>query len=191
MPNLQKLMDDLGEHALVRVLEPIDLARLGYKIRSNTLKDSTEFEELVGDFVQCVYRDIWSGTRMPEFEARSRGKQMLEHAGRRRGQTVMNYLAMCLEGVEGGVRGVLDTITEAIKSEVTEHYLDSVIDEHVRMDSDDDRRAITEAILSQYGHMLPHSIRSKPVEHFVAHYKTLLRELASTIRDNARQFRAV
>ena len=156
MSKLQPIMDELNENAIAKVTSIIDLLRLKYKINSNTVRDAAEFDWLLTDFLKYMYREgIAPGARMPDFEAGSRAKQILEHAGRRRGQTVMNYLANCIENHEGGARSVLDTLTDALKSEITEHYIEDVLDRHVTMDSWDERMAITEELMAQYGHMLP------------------------------------
>ena len=193
MTRVQKLMVAISEQAITKVTEKIDLVRLGYKLKSNTVRDAAEFDMLLADFMKCMYRDCLApGSQLPDFEAIGRGKELLERTGRRRGLTIMNYLNFCMEGNENGARGVLDAMTEGCKSEVTQRYIDSVIDQHFPIDSTfGDKLAIMTELFAVYGDMLPSSIRSKQPEYFASHYKTLLQELAANIRENSRQFRAV
>lgn len=191
--SLQGLMQEISEQTIVdRVTRPIDQATLKFQLSSTTVRDEREFEAVIGDFVKYIFREcIAPGAEMPDFEAVSRGKQMLANAVRRRRQTLMNVLANALDGLNGGMLAVIRDLAEGLKNESIEHYLDDVFDRHVPMGSWEEKVATIKALMDRYEDILPDAIRAQPPERYAANFKEFLRSLWEMMRETGADFRKV
>lgn len=193
MSKIQSIMDALDERTVAqRVTIPLDEVRLEYHQGSTTVRDVAEFERATGGFLQLLYaRRVAPGAHMPDFEAIGRAKRILETAYRHRRQTLQNAIADCLDGANGGVRAVLDTILEAVKAESIEHYVEDVFDRHVALNDWPQRVAIIEELKAHYGHLLSEAVRREPAERHAANYKELLRSMVHHIREMNADYRRV
>jgi len=186
-------MYEFSEQTIVdHVTGPIDQATLKFRLSSTTVRDEREFESVIGRYIKHVYSEcIAPGADMPDFEAVGRAKQLLANAYRRRRQTLLNALANAVDGLNGGMPGVVRDLAEGVKAESLEHYLDDVFDRHVRMGSWEERVAVIKALMDSYGDLLPEAIRNQPPERYAANHKEFLRSLWEVIRETGADFRKV
>ena len=193
MSTIQSIRDALDEQKMAeRLSNPIAESRLNYGLAANTVAGPHEFDRVIGDFTRDVFAHcIAPGADMPMFEAVGRAKQILDNAYRRRRQTLKNALADGMDGLNGGMRGILDTIADGLVAESLENYMEDVFDRYIGANVWEEQVAIIKELMEEYGHMLSDSIRSQPPEKYASNYKDLLRDLIDRIRETGTSFRRI
>ena len=131
------------------------------------------------------------GARMNPAKAIYEAHQILESFYRRRRQTLLNALSDAKDCRNGGMRALRDQIANALKEESTESYIEDVFSRHVNMDDWTQRAELMKEFLAHYGHMLPPSLRSQPVERVASEYKTVIRAYVDAMQETAAAFRRI
>jgi hypothetical protein len=193
MSTFKSLREALDERVLSeRITIPHDEARLKYRLTSNTVRDASEFERIIGDYYayhhgQCVSH----GGKLPEFQAVQAAKRIIENVYRRRNQTILNAISDGTTGNNGGMRQMLDFLNDALKNESLESYIEETFDRHVQVDSWTQKVAVIREVQVEFGHLLPERIRARAAEELAANYKDLLRGIIDGLRETAAAFRRV
>ena len=191
MPSVQSLLAALDERTIARLIGIAnDEARMRYSLRSNTVGTFTEFSDRLGDyynyhFTTCVSR----GGALSQTEAAGRAKQILEQEYRRLGGDLVTSYNDAHDGTNGGLRGVLDKIAEAIKVESVERYTREVFDRHVAPNAWEDKVEIIRQFIRQCGAHLGSSIRADQPERYAHDYQELIRSYVAALRRTSTMFR--
>jgi hypothetical protein len=191
-PELQKLLAMLDERGIAtHVGRHHDNARLQFAPPGNQVNSFTEFRQLVCQFYNFQLTQSLGAGPVPEYEAWGRVKPILEQAYRRRRQTINNAIADAIEGTNGGVRGILDTIADAMKEESVQNFTEGAFDNVCPPNSWSGKVELMRQFQHQYGEALGEPVRSMPAEAYASHYKELLQSFVHHMNDVARQFRSV
>lgn len=167
-----------------------DDARIAYTLTRNTVSDYREFAQIIGDyynhhFTRCISR----GGRLPPGEAQARAKALLDRLYRRRNGDAMTALADCIAGLNSGLRGVIDQIADALKSEAIEFRVSEMFDQYVTPNSWDEKVAIIRAFIDRCGVNLSASIDVDRPERYARDYRELIQAYVEGLREPARQWR--
>ena len=110
MVSLPSLLDELDELVIARRVEQKHHeAREAYKLTRNTVRDMDEFRWIIGDYYRHHFKHcVAPSADLPRIEATGMAENILEDYYRRQGQTIMAAFRNAQDGVEGGLRGVLD-----------------------------------------------------------------------------------
>lgn len=191
MPSVQLLLAALDERTIARLIGiPHDEARMRYSLRSNTVDDFTEFGDRLGDyynyhFTACVSR----GGGLSRTEAAGRAKEMLEQDYRRHNGNIVTAFNDAHDGINGGLRTILDHLAEGLKAESVERYTREMFDRHVAPNSWEDKVEIIRQFIRQCGAHLGTSIRADQPERYAHDYQELIRSYVAALRRTSAIFR--
>jgi hypothetical protein len=193
MITLRTLLDELDEVNLAQVIGiPHDQARLNYRPPAATVRDWDEFMRLITDYYNYHYSTCnTGGGRLRPEEARGRAKRLLEQEYRRRRGDIRMAFAAARDGVDGGVRGILDALTEGIKAESMEFYIQDRIDEFAP-EGDYNRRSHAAAeVLNAFAHILPRSTQARNPHRYANDLPSLIRAYVDGLRQSSSLFRSI
>jgi len=167
-----------------------DEARMRYPLRSNTVGTFDEFSRIISDyynhhFTLCVS----NGGSLGSAEAAGRAKEILDREYRRNQSDIVGAFNDACDGTNGGLRVVLDTIAEAIKSESVERYIRDIFDRYVAPNDWDTKVEIIRQFINRCGAFLSLSIRANQPERYAQNVQELVRSYVDALRRTSSVFR--
>ena len=125
MPAITSLLAALDERTIAqRVAILHDEARMRFPLRANTVPSWDQFSELIGDYYNHHFTScVSNGGGLSRSEATGRAKEILEREYRRQNGDIVSAYNDAHDGTNGGLRLVLDKITEGLKAESVERYM--------------------------------------------------------------------
>jgi len=84
-------------------------------------------------------------------------------------------------GTNGGMRLILDVMTEQFKAEQQAEYVDRIVKTAVDPLDWDDRIAFMKAFMDRLGPYLPSDIRSQSPMRFARHYREIIRTYVHSV----------
>ncbi|MBT5609951.1 MAG: hypothetical protein HOJ57_28690 [Lentisphaerae bacterium] len=154
-----------------------DEARMRFPLRKNTVDTFEEFLDIIGAYYNYHFAAcISGGGRLAPWEAQERAKEALEREYRRRDRNsdIVAAFNDAHDGANAGLRGLLDTIAESLKTESVDRYTRSVFDRYVAPNSWDDKVDIIRQFIARCGINFPSSIRTDQPERYARDYRDLL-----------------
>jgi len=169
---------------------PHDEARIRFPLSSNTVRDFDEFREIIGDYYNhhfaCCVSD---GGSLSRSEAIGRAKEALEGQYRRRNGDIVTAFNDAHDGINGGLRAVLDLIAETMKTESVERYIHDVFDRQVAPNAWEDKVELIRQFIRQCGANLSSSIRADQPERYAQNYSELIRSYVESLQRTSSIFR--
>ena len=167
-----------------------DEARVRYPLSSNTVADFDRFTDIISDyynyqFTRCVSR----GGALPRSEAAGRAKEILEQAYRRRNGDIVTAFNDARDGTNGGLRVILDSISEGLKTESVERYIREMFDRHVSPNAWADKVEIIRQFIAHCGANLASSIDASQPERYAQNYRELIRSYVQSLQGTSSIFR--
>jgi len=184
------LLAELDERRIAQVVGiPIDEARMQFALQLNTVSSFAEFDSVITDFYNFLFTTCVShGGSLPASEASSRAKEILEKESRRKNGDIVMAYNDGHDGTNGGMRTVLDTITEGVKAAAVENHVRHAFDMHVAPNDWMQKVEIIRQFIVQCG---PHlsSIRSGQPERYASNYIDLIRSYVDALQRTSTVFR--
>ena len=176
------ILADISPDSLARnVGLAIDSARAAYVMDSVTVKDSDECLQGVAAFYLHVLRHL--GTVDGPADPKALGPDalmLLRRAFRDEGGEKLAY-AEAIEGTRGGMRYVLDRMTNQFKREQTEQYIEFALERIVVKLDWEAKCALMTAMLQRLRLDLPSDIAFDTPERYVEAVKTIARAWSGSI----------
>jgi len=173
---LQAILSEISAEKLTNsVTLPIDSARATYLMDSATVNSYQEFTEVIGSFYLHLIRHMRNVSEPIDLNAvGDEAIPLLERTFSQKGG-IRAALAEARSGINGGLRVVLDLMTEQLKREQQEKHVNGVL--KLAMDPLDWKAKVNlmEAFLKHIGPHLDPEIASQPPEHFAEHYENIIR----------------
>lgn len=146
---------------------PVDSARASYVLASSTVASYDEFIGIVESFFVHLQTYTSAGTpAVPDAECvADRAMALLNETFRSHGGAQAAY-AQARDGTEGGIRAVLDSMTEQYKTRLQADHVAVVLEKAVAAMSWPDRIRFTQAAMNRLRPFLPAEIRDEPPERF-------------------------
>lgn len=146
---------------------PVDSARASYVLASSTVASYDEFIGIVESFFVHLQTYTNAGTpAVPDAECvADRAMALLNETFRSHGGAQAAY-AQARDGTEGGIRAVLDAMTEQYKTRLQADHVAVVLEKAVAAMSWPDRIRFTQAAMNRLRPFLPAEIRDEPPERF-------------------------
>ena len=161
-----------------------------YPLRSNTVRDFDEFTNLIGDYYNYHFtKCVSSGGSLSKVEASGRAKEILEGEYRRRGGNITTAFNDAHEGTNGGMRAILDLLSERLKAESVQRYVRDVFDREVAPNSWEDKVEIIRQFISQCGMQLSSSVRADQPERYAHDFEALIRSYVQALQQTSAMFR--
>jgi hypothetical protein len=191
MVSINSLLSALDERVIAQQVGiRHDEARMRYACRSNTVSSFDEFSNILADyynyhFTTCVSR----GGALSRAEAAGRAKELIEQEYRRRNGDIASAYQDAHDGVNGGLRLVLDSIAEGLKTESVERYIREAFDRHVAPTDWPQKVAIIRQFIAQCGQVLASSISAHEPERYAQDYRDLIRAYVTGLQRTSSIFR--
>jgi hypothetical protein len=167
-----------------------DEARIQYALRKNTVANYAEFIEKITDYYNHhVSRCILHGGYLSRTEAAGRAKQALDQDYRRRGGNLMTAFKDASDGTAGGLRVVLDRLSESLKAESVEMYIREAFDRYVAPSSWEEKVDIMRQFIARFEDLLSSSIRADQPERYAFNFEELIRSYIDSLRKTSSIFR--
>jgi hypothetical protein len=185
------LMEELDERTIARQVGiPHDEARMRFPLQTNTAASFAEFEEAIAGYFDYHYGQcVAHGGRLSRSEAAGRAKEVIEREYKRRHGDIVTAFNDAHEGTNGGMRAILDMITEALKAESVERYIRDVFDRRVAPNDYEAKVAIMRDFIERCGTHLPREVRANRPERYAHNYQDLIREYVTALRQTSSMFR--
>jgi len=161
---------------------PIDSARGSYILSSSTVKT---YEDFI-DTLQAFYIHLKNCLALSPAEfsdvmkARSEAIALLEKAFYDKGGDQAAF-ARARDGTEGGMRSILDTLTEQYKAEKQGIYIQRVFKDAINSMEWDERVKFIRGAMKRLELFLPEEFKDEPPERFVRSYETIVRAYVSSL----------
>lgn len=191
MGTLEYLLSMTDELAIAKnVSIAHDEARIQYALRKNTVANYAEFIEKITDYYNHhVSRCILHGGYLSRTEAAGRAKQALDQDYRRRGGNLMTAFKDASDGTAGGLRVVLDRLSESLKAESVEMYIREAFDRYVAPSSWEEKVDIMRQFIARFEDLLSSSIRADQPERYAFNFEELIRSYIDSLRKTSSIFR--
>jgi hypothetical protein len=181
------VLTEITSEALARKIGiPIDSARASYVMGDVLVDSADEFYEVVSGFYLTLLRHRGMAPASVDHAAlTAEALHLLEAAFRREGGS-KGAQAEARDGTRGGMRFVLNMMTEQYKLEQQSNHAEAVIAAALDPLTFDERAAFMRALLDRMGPHLPADIRDAPPAQFARHYDTIAKAYVQSL-DRVRQ----
>jgi hypothetical protein len=161
---------------------PADSARGSFVLESSTVQSWEQFIEILQSFFIHLHSYITSEAEsfIDLNRARAEVLALLEEAFQIKGGTKAAF-ARAEDGTDGGLRSVLDTLTEHYKSKRLFEYIQCVFKDAVDPLDWDDRVRFINGALKRLRPLLPRDIRDEPPERFVGAYEMIVQAYVQSL----------
>jgi hypothetical protein len=145
----------------------VDSARGSYTLTSSTIDTYDEFLDTLQAFYMHLQRCIGPGPTAALDTSRDRGEAiaLLERTFCRKGGEQAAF-ALARDGIQGGMRSVLDALTEQFKAERQATYVQRVFKEAIAALDWDERVTFMRGAMKRLGPFLPSELKNEPPERF-------------------------
>jgi len=167
----------INEQALAQEVGiPIDSARSSYILDSSTIRAYEQFIDTLQAFYMHLQRYIGSSpVEFPDMtRARTETIDLLERAFYGKGGDQAAF-ARARDGIQGGMRSILDAITEQYKAEKQAAYIQRIFKDAIAVMEWDERVKFMRGAMKRLGSFLPPELKNMPPERFVGSYETIVR----------------
>ncbi len=184
---LEAVLAEIEAEALAQKIGlPIDSARASYVMEGVTVDSHETFHDAISAFYLALLRHTDSAATLTADDAvAADGYALLDRAFADKGGADA-ALAEARHGTNGGMRLVLDVMTEQFKTEQQGKHVSRVFKEAIDSLDWGARVAFMTAFLERIGPQLPPEIRNQPPERFARHYETILQTYVRSL-DRVRQ----
>ena len=173
-----------------RVAIPHDEARARYSLSSIRVATFGEFTDgITGYYIYHYTTCIAPGARLSRSDAASEAKHLLESQLRRGEGDINTYFVRARDGLDGGMRVVIDTLAEGIKGRAVSNYVRDVFDRHVGPESWEDKVELIRQFIRSCGPQLSASIRADQPERYAHDYQALVNEYTRSLQHTSAMFR--
>lgn len=164
-----------------RIGIPIDTARATYILDSLTVAGDEEFFDTVSAFYLHLKRHISGAAQLTEdLTVRADAIELLERAFADKGG-LKGAMNEALDPVYGGMRFILDLMTEQFRSQRQKAFINRVLKEAISPLDFQAQTAFIAVLLERLSHDLPEEILSSPPERFIDHYEDIAREYVKSL----------
>lgn len=191
MSDIQRLLTSLDEREIAaKATNKHDEARMRYSLEKNTVSSFEEFEEAIADYYDYHFKIASNGGNLSRSECRSRAKQAIEryYQRRERGDIRTAYLD-AKDGTNGGLRVILDILTDAFKEESQRHYVTDVFDQLVKPNSFEQKTEIIAQFLKHLHPTVTDSVDVNDPKRYAENYRDLIQAYVDALRTSHRPLR--
>lgn len=179
---VEAVLAEIDAEALVRKIGlPIDSARASYVMGDVLIESSAEFNDAVSGFYLTLLRHTYTEpVSANAAELADEALDLLEQAFADKGG-VNAARAEARDGIHGGMRFVLDVMTERYKVMQQSKHVSRVLQEALDPLDWSHRVAFMRALIDRLGPHLPAEIRDQPPERFARHYGEIVQTYAQSL----------
>ena len=155
---------------------PIDSARSSFILDSSTIKTKEQFLDTLQAFYIHLQHHI--SPTIPQSldvnKARAETTALLEKAFANQGGDRAAY-AKAEDGIQGGMRSVLDAVTEEYKAEKQAAHIQRIFKDAVNVMDWNEQVRFVHGAMKRLEPFLPPDLRNQPPERFTGNYETIVK----------------
>ena len=187
---LDQILSELDESFVIQhVTGAHDDASVSYRLRANTVSNDAEFDNTIADYYQHHYsRCVAIGGSLTRAEAAGKAKNIIEHEYRNKGMDKLNAYQDGKSGTNGGMRKILDMITDRLKAEALEFHIRDVLDRYIAPSGYDEQVSVIHELITRMN-IPSDKIDARHPERYARHYEELIRALVHTMNSQYASFR--
>jgi hypothetical protein len=191
MPSIHTILAALDEREIARRVGRLhDEARMRYPLQRNTVDTFDDFAEGIGDYYAYhLAACLANGGRLSRGEAIGRAKELLDREYHRRHGDIVSAFNDAHDGLNNGMRGILDAIADGLKFESMERYIREVFDRHIAPNAWEVKVEIIRQFIRECGANLSSAIRADQVERYAQNYQDIIRSYIHGLRETSAMFR--
>lgn len=191
MGSLSSILEQLDERYIAKNIGvPHDGARGSYRLATNTVSDIDSFRKIIGDYYNYHFTNcVSNGGFLSATEAQGRAKEIIESSYRDHGSDFVGAFNDAHDGTHNGLRAVLDTIAEQLKTEAIERHIRKVFDDEVKPNSWEDKVDIIKQFIGRCGPDISSSVDVSKPERYASNYAELIRAYVDSLRKTSSMFR--
>jgi hypothetical protein len=154
----------------------IDSARASFVLESSTVETYEAFIDILQSFYIHLQRYVSSdpAESLDTARARSETIALLQRAFDAKGGDLTAF-AQARDGIQGGLRTILDTLTEQYKAEKLAAHIERVFTDAIEALEWDERVEFMRGAMKRMGPLLSPELRSKSPEQFLRNVKPIVR----------------
>lgn len=173
---VDSIISQIDSTALAKTIGmPIDTARATYMLDSLTIRSNDEFYDIVSAFYLHLQRHFHSASESVDINTvRADAIALVERTFADKGgfKAAMNEAK---DAVSGGMRFILDAMTEQFKAECQAKHVNRVIKEAITPLDTDAQISLISVLLKRLASHLPEEIATAPPERFIEHYEIIVK----------------
>ena len=179
---VETILTEIHADVLARKIGlPIDSARARYVMGELLVDSNDEFHDAVSGFYLALLRHAGMvPASAADHAVADEALALLERAFASKGG-VGAARAEARDGVSGGMRFVLDVMTEQYKLEQQSKHVARVLQEALDPLAWNERVTFIQAFLDRLGHHLPADLRRQPPERFARHYDIIVKTYVQSL----------
>ena len=176
------VVSQINEQALARKFGIIDSARACFVLESSRIKSYEELINTLQAYYIHLQRYIGSTPEIPDrSEARSETIKLLEKTFYDKGGDKAAFV-QARDCTQGGIRSILDMLTEQYKAEKQNAYINRVFKDAIADMDLEDRVKCIRAIMKKIGPSLPKELKDQPPERFARSDETVRTIIMTYVR---------
>ncbi len=159
-----------------RIGIPIDTARSTYVLDSLRVVSDEQFFDTIAAFYLHLKRHISGSSQLTDdVTVRADAIELVERTFVDMGK-LKGAMNEAIDPIHGGMRFILDLMTEQFRKERQKAYINRVIKEALSPLDVHAQLSFISALIQRLSHDLPDEIVSSPPERFIEHYEDIVRE---------------
>ncbi len=175
-----RICEKISKHALSKVSMAIDQARAVYVMNSIRVGNISELNQAIASFYLFILRHLNKIIdSVDQQQASEEAFALLERAFANHG----GYKAACAEAttpVQGGLRYIFDTMTDQLKREEQEKYINCVFKTTVEPLSKQEKAELIKTIIMRFKQFLPAEVVAAPA-FYTEHYAEIFRHYVHSL----------
>jgi len=192
MPAINNLIDELSEDVIARKIGALhDSTRAKYQLGRNTVHDFAEFTDVIADYYNYHFQCVYNCGPLSRFDAEGQVKGLVEQIYRQNQGDIINAFNDACDSVNGGIRVLLDRISDAMKYKHIEQYIESVFDRYVNPNDWAAKVEIIRQFIAHRGGDLGSSLRKEEPESYARDYKKLIRDYIDGLKRTSSTIRGL
>jgi len=184
MSILSNVLQQLDKHHIAEhIAKKHDEARNYYALRTIKATNFKEFMRLIADYYNYHYINCFSSGkgRIPEEIAYGRAREIIESEYLRRDLDWSHAVADAMHGTNGGLRRLVDIISESLKQQAVEGYLQYVLAQNIDHIDFDEKLIVVRELISRIGEDSAY-IDAKNPERYVGNLDELIRAYVESLK---------
>ncbi len=171
---------------------PIDSARGSFLVERSTVASFEELDQTVSAFYVHLQRHLNPHTieSLDRQKAKIKALALLERAFSKHGGR-QQAVAQSVDGTRGGVKAVLDVVTERFKSEQQADYIQMVLTNAISPLNWKEKVNFIRTVQVRLNPFLPPEIASQPPERFAHDYEIIIQTLVQSFDQVNQLFRTI
>ena len=178
-----EVIRSLNQRGLAEKIDiPVDSARASFILEKSTISSYEQFLDIVTAFMihLLCHLDQMDLNSIDHKTCRNDALELLDKAYKPQDGFRTAYLR-ATEGIESGIRGVIDKMADQYKYEQKRKYANMIFKDSLNVMSWKEKVDFMRSALERIGHLLPQDIRDQPPERFAGDFEVITKAVIESL----------